>query len=35
MREVKVVLPLDKGVERVNETVVEEVGKCITYWIGK
>ena len=34
-KEGKVVLLLGKGVERVSDPVMEEIGKCIMYWIGK
>ena len=34
-KEVKVALLLGKGVEGVSDTVMEEVGECIMYWIGK
>ena len=34
-KEGKVALLLGKGVEGVNKTVMEEVGRCIMYWIGK
>ena len=31
----KVALLLGKGVEGVSDTVMEEVGECIMYWIEK
>ena len=34
-REVKVALLFRKGVEGVSDTLMEEVGKCVMYWIGK
>ena len=34
-KESRVALLLGKGVERISDTVMEEVGECILYWIGK
>ena len=34
-KESKVALLLGKSVERISDTVVEEVGECIMYWTGK
>ena len=34
-KEGKVTLLLGKSVEGVSDTVMEEVGECIMYWIGK
>ena len=28
-------LLLGKGVEGVSDTVMEEVGECVMYWVGK